>query len=47
MPDDYITGSLCDLIAAVEAKDHQEIERLLELESLAPTNSHPNYERSY
>jgi hypothetical protein len=36
-----------DVVAAVEVKDQQKIERLLELESLAPTNSNPNYERSY
>jgi hypothetical protein len=34
-------------IAAVKAKHHQEIERLLEAELLAPTNGNPHHERSY
>ncbi len=34
-------------IAAVEAKHHQEIERLLEVELLAPTNGNPHHEWSY
>jgi hypothetical protein len=34
-------------IAAVKAEQYLEIERLLDVELLAPTNGNPNHERSY
>jgi hypothetical protein len=48
MPDDQMTvRSTHNLIGAIDANDHQEIERLVNVELLAPTNRNPDYERSY
>ncbi len=49
MPDDQIAvrPPPNNLIGTIDANDHQEIERLVNVELLAPTNRNPDYERSY